>query len=299
MAGRSHARYGEGMRWMIALDLGARSGGVLELAAWLRARSGAAEAHEFVAVHVLDERARRLLGAEQQNDLIAFADRALHEFVDEFAVEPAVTSWRVVSAESPERGIIEALGADGFDGVILGRVAERGGRQRVRLGRVARRLLRRLPRPVVVVPPHLTSATLGVGPLLLATDLSNTSMNAAAFARRLATELGRELVVVHVDPGFQMVPTFWGEPVAVPALPHRIPADVDDWASSIGLEPIRTRLAEGDVVENVLDIATLEEAPLIICGSRGLDAFDRIFVSSTSVDLARHAACPVIVVPSQ
>jgi nucleotide-binding universal stress UspA family protein len=226
------------MRWMIGLDLEARSRGVLELAGWLRACARAPAAQEFVAVHVLDERARRLLGADQQHELVAFAERALHEFVDEFDVAPAVTSWRIVSAETPERGISEALGADELDGLVIGGLGERVGRRLPRLGRVARRLLRGLPRP------------------------------------------------------------FWGEPLVVQALPHRIPADVDEWASSIGLDPIRTRLAEGDVLENVLDIAKLENTPLIICGSRKLDAFDRVFASSTSLDLATHSARPVIVVPS-
>ena len=293
------------MRWLMGIDLGARSRGILELAAWLREHSGGSTLDEFVAVHVLDERARRLLerarplvGPDRQSDLIPTAERALQEFVDELAVAPLVTDSRVVTGASPEQGIIDALAADAFDGLILGGAADHRGRRLPSLGRVARRLLRRLPSPVVLVPAHFAASGLGSGPLLLASDLSTPSAHAAAFARRLGAAIGRAVVVVHVDPGPRVLPSFWGEPFVVPGLPHRVPADVDVWAASVELDPLRTRLAEGDVVENVLDAALRESSPLVICGSRRLDAVERIFSTSTSNELARLMPCPVIVVPS-
>jgi nucleotide-binding universal stress UspA family protein len=286
------------MRWMIGLDLEPRSHGAVELAGWLRVEVQPPAVQDFVAVHVLDERLHRLLRTDQLKDVFARAGQELDAFLDASNAAPAVISRRIVGAESPERGLGDLLATEPCDAVLIGRIAERDTRRLVRLGRVARRLLRRLPTPVVVVPPDLSSTTVGRGPLVLASDLGASSTAAAAFAQRLATELGRELVVVHVDAGFQVIPTFWGEPVVVPAPPRRIPADVDDWAESVGLRAGRTRLGEGSVVENVLDIAKLEDAPLIVCGSRGLDAVDRIFVSSTGMELARLADRPVAVVPS-
>jgi len=283
---------------MIGLDLGARSRGALELAGWLRASTMPPAKQEFAAVHVLDERLRRMLGKDQLNELLARADRELNEVVDRSEAAPSVTLRRIVGAESPEVGLEEYLARDDYDGLVIGRIAESGESRLVRLGGVARRLLRRLPKPVIVAPPDVSSSALGRGAILLATDLGAASTHAAAFAQRLATELGRELVVVHVDIGFETVPTFWGEPAIIPSLPRRVPADVDAWIQSVAIGEARTRLAEGPVLENLLDIAKLEDAPLIVCGSRGLDRFDRIFVSSAGVELARLADRPVAVVPS-
>lgn len=287
------------MRWMIGLDLDTRSRGALELAGWLAARTRKPATQEFVAVHVLDERLHHLLRTDQLEDLFSRAGQELAGAVDASTAAPSVVTRRIVSAETPERGLIDTLATDACDGLVIGRIAEGTPAPRVvRLGRVARRLLRRLPRPVVVAPPDLASASLGKGPLLLATDLDESSKPAAAFAVRLAAELGRDVTLVHVDTNYTVVPTFWGDPVVVQTPPRRIPADVDDWAKSVGLGAARTILAEGRIVENVLDIAKREDAPLIVCGSRGLNAFDRVFISSTASDLARLADRPVAVVPS-
>jgi len=283
---------------MLGLDLGARSRGALELAGWLRSSTGSQAKQEFAAVHVLDERLRRLLRSDQLKDVHARAERELNEVVDASPAAPDVTKRSILSASSPEHGLEEALATDACDGIVIGRIAEADERRLVRLGSVARTLLRRLPKPVIVVPPDISGAALGGGAIVLATDLGAASTAAAAFALRLSTELGRELVVVHVDPGIAVVPTFWGEPAVVPSLPRRIPADVDEWAAAVGLDRARTRLAEGPLVENIFDVAKLEHAPLIVCGSRGLDRFDRIFVSSTGVELARLADRPVAVVPA-
>jgi nucleotide-binding universal stress UspA family protein len=284
------------MRWTIGLDLGERSRGALELASWLRSCSREPAAQEFAAVHVLDERLHSLLRTDQLNDLFARAQRELSEAIARSHLAPPVIE-RIISADSPELGIESVAAATACDAVLIGRIAPHDGRQLVRLGRVARRLLRRLPKPVVVAPPDLSSTALGRGPILLATDLGPSSVPAAAFARRLAAEVQRQIVVVHVDPMVDVVPTFWGDPVVL-TLPHRVPADVDAWAQSVELGSARTRLAEGRLVENVLDIAKLEDSPLIICGSRGLGTFDRIFVSSSGLDLARLADRAVVVVPS-
>jgi nucleotide-binding universal stress UspA family protein len=289
--------YGDDMRWTIGLDLGDRSGGALALASWLRSSSLAPAVQEFVAVHAIDEEVRRLLRTGLLDELIAHAQRDLDELVTRSEIAPAVIQRSVVTADSPERAIADVATA-ACDAILIGRIAPHDGRQLVRLGRVARRLLRRLPKPVVVAPPDLSLATLGRGPLLLATDLRTASAAAAAFAGRLANELGRKLLVVHVDPIVDVVPTFWGDPIVVD-LPRRIPADVDAWAQNVGLGGARTHLAAGPLVENVLDIARVEDSPMIICGSRGLGTFDRIFVSSSSIDLARLADRPVAVVPAE
>lgn len=287
------------MRWMIGLDLGARSRGAVQLAEWLTANAREHVLHQFVAVHVIDEALQRLLRADLLDQLVLRSGKQLDAEIETSSFRSAVIGRRIVTAGTPERGLADTLTTDPCDAIVIGRIASGSDKARLfRLGRVARRLLRRLPRPVVVAPPDLGSNALGRGPLLLATDLGDSSKAAAAFAARLGSELARDVVVVHADAGVDVLPSFLGEPIVMQRGPRRIPADVDDWAKAAGLGGARTVLAEGDIVESMLSIAKREDAPLIVCGSRGLSTVDRIFASSTATDLARLADRPVIVVPS-
>lgn len=63
----------------------------------------------------------------------------------------------------------------------------------IRLGRVARRILRRLGAPVLVVPPDLRAEQIGGGPVTALTSVSADSARACRFAADLAARLGRPL----------------------------------------------------------------------------------------------------------
>ncbi len=271
----------------------------MQLAEWLTANAREHVLHQFVAVHVIDEELQRLLRADLLDQLVLRSGKQLDAEIEASSFRSAVIGRRIVTAGTPERGLADTLTTDPCDAIVIGRIASGSSKARLfRLGRVARRLLRRLPRPVVVAPPDLGSNALGRGPLLLATDLGESSKAAAAFAARLGSELARDVVVVHADAGVDVLPSFLGEPIVMQRGPRRIPADVDDWAKAAGLGGARTVLAEGDTVESMLSIAKREDAPLIVCGSRGMSTVDRIFASSTATDLARLADRPVVVVPS-
>ena len=84
--------------------------------------------------------------------------------------------------------------------VLEQRAARRDGKGIVRLGRVARRLLRSAAGPVVVAPPDLESGHLGTGPVVALTSLRADSVEACRFGASVAELLGRELAVVHVAP---------------------------------------------------------------------------------------------------
>jgi nucleotide-binding universal stress UspA family protein len=283
---------------MIGADLGVRGHGALEFAGWLCSHSRSEAQQQLGAVHVLDARLGNLLRTDLHEQMTERTRQELCAALEQSKATTCMTDAHVVEDISPETGILEVLASSEADALIIGRRAKRENHALVRLGRVARRLLRRLPRPVVVVPPDLDATAIGDGALVLASDLGTSSLAAARFARRVADELSRELVVVHVDLTFEMIPTFWGEPAIVMPVTRRIPMDVDDWARSAGIEPVRTLLAEGGAIENVLDLGRAEHAPLIVCGSRQLDLLDRVFASSMASDLARLADRAVAVVPT-
>lgn len=283
------------MRWIVGIDLRDDCRGALNMASWLARHGSAGET--CIAVHVLEEGSRGAVRDDLVDDVVAGDAEVLHSFLNQSGVSDPFATQRIVLADSVEAGLVNTAKSTAADGLLLGRLAGRGTRTPLRLGRTARRVLRHLPTLVMIVPPDLGRREIGGGAVVLATDLRASSSAAARVARRLATELGRELVVVHVDPVVRIVPTF-GEVATVPLdQPLRIPADVDDWASAHELGMVRTILAQGDVLDNLLAIARQEDAPLLVAGSRRLSLADRIVTSSVGTDLARLADRAVLVVP--
>ena len=67
----------------------------------------------------------------------------------------------------------------------------------MRLGSVARRMLRQLKQPTIVVPPDLLASQVGRGPVLVAVDFTEDSVRALNWARSFAETIGRPVRLVH------------------------------------------------------------------------------------------------------
>lgn len=281
------------MRWITGIDLRARSGGALEMSAWLHDRSAASA--DFMALHVVEQHLRSSVRDDVLDQLVGSAEAALAQVSAGRAGGSPFARTRVVVADAAEDALADA-GASA-DALVLGRIAPRAGLSALRLGRVARRLARRLPVPVMIVPPDLERSTIGSGPILLACDLGPRSVAAGLLARRLATELGRALVVVHVAPA-AIDDTVFGAGITPPATwPRHTRADVEAWIAANDLGPATAQLVEGETVERLLALAHAHDAPFIVCGSRRLSTVERIFSSSVGVELAGHADRGVLLVP--
>jgi nucleotide-binding universal stress UspA family protein len=285
------------MRWIVGIDLRERSHGAVHMAAWMRAHHRGAEPAEFVGIHVVDERLRD--SARVMSEVIAAGKRALASVAEQCGVADPFTDVRVVLAPSVEQGLARAASHAGIDGLLVGRIAPSEGRSVVRLGSVARRLLRSLPAPVLVVPPNLVGSDIGGGAIMLATDLGETSIAPARFSSRVASELGRDLVVSHSDPERDVGHDLLGDRTLLASwTPRRTLADVDAWVREHEIPAARTHITHDGVVDGLLAAAHREGAAILACGSRQLGAVDRIFTSSVGTDLARLADRPVLIVPS-
>jgi nucleotide-binding universal stress UspA family protein len=205
----------------------------------------------------------------------------------------------VEPASDVVEGLVHAAETPGIAGLLVGRLAARESRALVRLGHVTRHLLRRLPAPVMVAPPDLRRADIGKGPLLAATDLGPSSINAVRMAVRLAAELERELVVAHVDPSVQVVPSFVGEgAVLAMRMPRRTIGDVAQWMATHELGRAECRILDGTIVDALLGEAARIDAPILVCGAEHLSAVERFFTASVAGDLARLSDRAVLVVPA-
>ncbi len=134
--------------------------------------------------------------------------------------------------------------------------------------------------------------------ILLATDFSEISQNAMAVAAVLARRFGSDLIVANVVPS---LPNAIAPPESMYAC-----VDMEKLASrDLGklLEspfcsgiPTSTRLRTGAAAEELLDLAEIEHADLIVMGTHGGKGLGRLLLGSVAEDVCRNAKCPVITV---
>jgi len=285
------------MRWIVGLDLRGLSQGAVHFAKWLHEHS---EAENFVAIHVVegrpDSRVQAGVGGESFGDWL---QAAVEKEVAKAGARDAFGDIESKTVASAEEGLQLALEERQADGLVLGRKAPRGKDGVVRLGRVARRLIRRLESPLVVVPPDLWSEEIGDGPVVVATDLGADAVGALRFGQAQAEELGRELVLIHAV----QMPSHLDQYLPADAW-SSVQAEVGTegqdaavaWAAAHGVEA-RIVVVDGPVVRALLTAAVQERACMLVCGSRRLSLLERIFTSSVGIELAATSPIPIAIVP--
>jgi nucleotide-binding universal stress UspA family protein len=184
--------------------------------------------------------------------------------------------------------------------LIVGRQAPREGHRLLRLGRVARRLLRSLQSPVIVVPPDF-QAPGGAGPIVVSTNLRDDAEEGTRFAADMAARLGRPLVVLHIVPfaddyGAHYIPAASRKKIAAENQVEG-EAELKAWLARHGVSGAEGLVVQGGVVESILRVAKERDASLVVSGSRLLSALERLLLTSIGSELAASAPCPVAVVP--
>ena len=136
--------------------------------------------------------------------------------------------------------------------------------------------------------------------ILFATDGSQGSARAEAYACALAQSWGASLTVMSVlefPPG--MNPDYvvnrlyldeWMQEVTTRLV------DVTARAGGLGLS-VQSRIATGIPSEEVLAVARAEEADLVVVGTRGKTGLEHVLLGSTAERIIRMAPCPVLTVP--
>src|SRR5690606_38028598 len=233
-----------------------------------------------------------LLGRAKQATIAALTAR---NAVDAFAHVDAIEGDDVIDT-------LAAAGAlASTTGLIIGRRGAESDDRVIRLGKVARRLLRRLESPVFVVPPDLERAHIGAGPIVCAVDLDQHGVDVARFGERLGQAIGRQARLVHVVDK--------GDPIGIEYLPEITWTDLRDRARATGQAELNrwrdeagltayTLLAQGQTVPKLISAARELDACMILCGSRRLNLAQRIWMSSIGSTLAAGAHLPVGVIPS-
>ena len=136
--------------------------------------------------------------------------------------------------------------------------------------------------------------------ILIATDGSDEARQAVDFGLELAGEQGARVVLVHVAPGVDVLPTS-GFGMAG-GVPHEL--SDHDWSPLVdaravaeerGLD-VQTQMLSGEIVDEIVAYADTIDADLIVVGSRGHGTIASALLGSVSRGVLHEARRPVLVV---
>ena len=157
------------MKLVIGLDLRPYSQGALHFARWLSVASRRRD-EAFLGIHVLEQdHLAAVLRYHHMDEVRDGAVASARAALQATGAEAIVGAPRIVVGRVADEELAEAARAEGATALVVGRMAKRGESPVVRLGRVARRLVRSLPLPVVVVPPDPPAPQIGDGPIVAPT----------------------------------------------------------------------------------------------------------------------------------
>ena len=233
------------------------------------------------------------LEAQQAVDAFVAADRAAGARIDTVLREEVNVAGAIAGQ----------AGMQGTDLVVMG-THGRSGFERLLLGSVTEKVIRIAACPVLTVPPHASDSVprtaSALDRILCAVDFSETSARVLSFASSLAATCGATLTVLHV---LELLP----EVTEMPSF------DMSGYRAT-RFEEAGTHLAAlltpevrhacktqelliaGKPGREILRVAADQQAGLVVVGSRGRGALDRLVFGSTAAHVVRHAVCPVMTI---
>jgi len=211
--------------------------------------------------------------------------------------------FRVQEAEYVQAEILAQLGVTHADLLVLG-THGRSGFQRLFLGSVTEKVIRRATCPTMVVPPRAPDVPAGAPiqfrRILCAVDFSESSLEALAYAITMAEEADARLTLLHV---VELPPVLVEEP-ALDLSRVREAAAADARRRLHDLIPeqartyctVETAVVEGRAYREILRHATERRSDLIVMGVHGRGATDLLVFGSTTHHVIRASTCPVLIV---
>ena len=215
-----------------------------------------------------------------------------------------VTIRTAIEEGDPVATILSHAAAWPADIIVMG-THGRTGFERLLLGSVAERVLRKAMCPVLTVPRRAMSATpdLSFARILCAVDFSPASMRALEFAATLAAKNGPGLDVLNVvellaeehglhEAAAVETPSFRAELARAAArrLDEAIPASVRDRC------PVQQIVTMGKAWKEILHVAAQERSDLIVLGVQGRSTADLMLFGSTTQHIVRQSSCPVLTI---
>jgi nucleotide-binding universal stress UspA family protein len=244
---------------------------------------------EYVEAPVLrPEDKRRLLG-----DLVRFTDRASAAGV---RVDAVLREGR------PAAEILEKARAWPADLIVIG-THGRSGYERMMLGSVTEKVLRKAPCPVLTVtrsanPPRGDAAPFAR--ILCPIDFSKPSLRALEQALSFSGPKAASLLVLYVLDSLPEEEILENVPFSVPEYRRYLRHDAEQRLRAVVPDEVRKRCVVEEVValgsphREIVRIAQERQVDLIAMGVQGRGAVDLAFFGSTTNHVVREAHCPVL-----
>ena len=229
--------------------------------------------------------------------------RQLTEFTHEVDAGGLLIVQKVHERE-PVTAIVEAAEGWPADLIVMG-THGRSGFERLWLGSVTEKVLRKAPCPVLTVPPRLSHVkhALTFSRILCAIDFSAASLRALEYAASLAAAEGPGVHALNVvellteggglrDATVLDTPDFRGELLRFAR--ERLHAAIPDALRAAC--PITESVTMGKAYREILRIAREQESDLIVLGVQGRSGADLFLFGSTTQHVVRQAECPVMTI---
>jgi nucleotide-binding universal stress UspA family protein len=256
--------------------------------------------HVFATLPTMDLPPLVLEDADRERLRVAMRRMAAH-VPDGVPVE-----CRVEQAESVHAEIVRQLTDTHADLLVVG-THGRSGFDRMFLGSVTEKVIRKAGCPTLVVPPRASDvppeAPVRFRRILCAVDFSDSSLSALAYALTLAEEADAHLTLLHA---IETPPELRENPLAPDFDIDRLhaAAEADARRRLRDLVPegartfctVETAVVEGRAYRQVLRRAAEEKVDLIVMGVHGRGALDLLLFGSNTQHVIRAATCPVLIV---
>jgi nucleotide-binding universal stress UspA family protein len=213
----------------------------------------------------------------------------------------------VVRQGHPVTAIVEHAGQMGADLLVIG-THGRSGFERLMLGSVTEKVLRKVRCPVLTVPPALEpkmDPPVRFKTILCPVDFSPPSVRAIEYGLSLAKEADARLVALHVsewsiedalarEAAHFTVSEYQqrAQGDAMERLEALIPAEARVWCTP------ELMVTSGRAYREILRVAAETDADVIVMGVQGRGAVDLTLFGSTTNHVIRTASCPVLTLRS-
>jgi nucleotide-binding universal stress UspA family protein len=221
------------------------------------------------------------------------------------ALRPIVATGLPVVAEvrqgDPTRSILDYASSRASDLIVMG-THGRGGFERLVLGSVTEKVLRKAVCPVLTVCRG--AGTGADGPpfkrILCAVDFTPASERGLGYALSVAKEADAELTLLHVVEPYDERWRHKHAPKAAHDYRTFVENQIDARLQSAIAPELRAwcrarqRIEAGRPWEQIVRIATEDAAQLIVMGQHSRSDADLLLFGSTTNQVVRHAPCPVL-----
>ena len=204
---------------------------------------------------------------------------------------PKVSFRLKVGFETPDDLLLAAARDNDADLVVVG-CDDRDAVETLAFGSVSRSIALACTCPVLVLSPECVSVLAHAGPVLFASDLRDTGIRAAEYARAIAERCDCQLIALH---SMDLIPSaaserVWHEERAREQL--RIALGYE-----AGADPTRYQITSGNPAEEILAEALRQHASLIVLGGGKHSAGTDHLPWETLGRVLRSSSCPVLVIP--